>query len=150
MASTFTNLLFHLVFSTKDRAPLITERYQERLYSYIGVVVRDEGGVLLAAGGMPDHIHLLASFKADTSVSEMTRRIKANSSRWIHQEETAGRHFAWQTGYGAFSVSESQKEPVKRYIQEQPQHHARLSFREELIALLERHQIAYDERYLLG
>ena len=149
MASTFTNLLFHLAFSTKDRAPLLTEGLQERLYSYIGGIVRDEEGALLAAGGMPDHVHLLACFKADTSVAEMVRRIKANSSKWIHQED-ARRHFAWQTGYGGFSVSESQKDSVKRYIQEQPQHHARLSFREELIALLERHQIAYDERYLLG
>ncbi len=149
MASTFTNLLFHLVFSTKDRAPLITEGFQERLYSYLGGLVRDEGGALLAAGGMPDHVHLLACFKADTSVAEMVRRIKANSSKWIHQE-VAVRHFAWQTGYGAFSVSESQKESVKRYIQDQAQHHARLSFREELIALLERHQITYDKRYLLG
>jgi putative transposase len=149
VGSTFTNLLFHLIFSTKDRAPLITEGFQERLYSYIGGLVRDEGGALLAAGGMPDHVHLLACFKADTSVSDMVRRIKANSSKWVHQG-IAARHFAWQTGYGAFSVSESQKESVKRYIQDQPQHHARLSFREELIALLERHQIAYDERYLLG
>jgi len=149
LASTFTNLLFHLVFSTKDRAPLLTEGLQDRLYTYLGGIVRDEGGALLSAGGMPDHVHLLTRFKADTSVSEMVRRIKANSSRWLHQEPAA-RHFAWQTGYGAFSVSESQRDSVKRYIQGQKEHHARLSFREELIALLERHGIAYDERYLLG
>jgi REP element-mobilizing transposase RayT len=98
---------------------------------------------------MPDHIHLLARLKADSSVAEMVRRIKANSSRWIHQELGA-QNFAWQVGYGAFSVSESQKAPVRRYIETQQEHHAWLSFHDELIALLKRHGIPYDERYLLG
>ena len=149
MASTFTNLLYHLVFSTKERAPLITEGLRDRLYAYTGGIVRDEGGALLAVGGMPDHVHLLARFKADSSVAEMVRRIKANSSRWIHQE-LGSRSFAWQSGYGAFSVSESQKASVRRYIETQQEHHTRLSFQAELITLLKRHQIAYDERYLLG
>ena len=90
MASTFTNLLFHLVFSTKDRAPLLTEDLQDRLYAYLGGIVRDEGGALLSAGGMPDHVHLLTRFKADTSVSEMVRRIKANSSAGGRTVEITG------------------------------------------------------------
>jgi len=102
VASTFTNLLFHLVFQHQGSRP-------STLYSYIGGIVRDEGGALLAAGGMPDHVHLLACFKADMSVSEMVRRIKANSSKWI---PPGGRSPALRPGrsaYGAFSVSESQK-----------------------------------------
>jgi len=149
VASTYTSLLYHLVFGTKDRAPLITEDRRDRLYAYIGGIVRDERGTLLTAGGMPDHVHLLARFTADSSVADMVRRIKANSSRWIHQEPDS-QSFAWQTGYGAFSVSGSQKGAVERYIETQQKHHARLSFRDEMITLLKRHQIEFDERYLLG
>jgi putative transposase len=150
MASTFTNLLYHIVFSTKYRVPAIQEDFRERLYEYIGGIIRGEGGVLLEIGGVSDHIHLLAKIKADTAVSVMVRLIKSNSSKWSHQLAPPSARFDWQRGYGAFSVSESQLPRVRRYIQNQETHHAKVSFQDELITLLKRNRIEYDERYLLG
>lgn len=149
MANTFTNLLVHLIFSTKHRAPLITSDLRERLFEYIGGIIRKEGGTLLEIGGVPDHIHLLARFKADRSVAAMTRDIKSSSTKWIREEFPRRSEFAWQVGYGAFSVSESQAAVVRRYIRNQEAHHARLSFKDELIGLLRRNGIEFDERYLL-
>jgi REP-associated tyrosine transposase len=150
MSDTFTNLLFHIVFTTKDRQPMITEAVRERLYAYIGGIIRGEGGTLLEIGGMPDHVHLLVRFRSDTAVADMVRRIKANSSKWMNERPEAPGRFQWQTGYGAFSVSESRIPPLLSYIQRQREHHARVSLRDELIALLNRNRIEYDERYLLG
>jgi len=149
MADTFTNLLVHVVFSTKHRAALLGEPLRERLYEYIGGILRKEGDALLEIGGMPDHVHLLVRLKADRSVAAMARDIKASSSKWVHQTFSECQSFAWQTGYGAFSVSESQVATVRRYIQGQAEHHTRLSFKDELVALLRRHGIGYEERYLL-
>jgi putative transposase len=149
VANTFTNLLAHVVFSTKHRAPLLQVPLRERLYEYVGGILRKEGDILLEIGGMPDHVHLLVRLKADRSVSVMTRAIKASSSKWVHQTFPDCQSFAWQTGYGAFSVSESRAATVRRYIQGQAEHHARLSFKDELITLLHKHRIAFEERYLL-
>jgi len=149
MANTFTNLLFHIVFSTKHRAPFVHESLRERLYGYMGGILREEGGILLEIGGMPDHAHLLARLKADCSVAEAVRTVKSSSSKWVHQTFPERVDFAWQTGYAAFSVSESQVATVRRYIKNQEQHHTRLSFKDELIALLQKHGIEFDERYLL-
>lgn len=148
MASTFTNLLYHIVFSTKDRIPLIQSDLQERLYEYMGGIIRGEGGVLLEIGGIPDHVHLLAKLRADTAVSVMLRLLKSNSSKWVNDERLIKGRFAWQTGYAAFSVSESQAAKVRKYIRGQEAHHAKVSFKEELIALLKKHRIEYDERYI--
>jgi putative transposase len=150
MASTFTNLLYHTVFSTKDRLPTIHEGLRERLYEYIGGIIRGERGVLLEIGGIPDHVHLLMKLKSDMAVAEIVRLIKSNSSKWLNDSNGPTGRFEWQTGYGAFSVSESQVRKVRKYIQDQESHHAKVSFRDELIALLEKHGIEYDERYLLG
>jgi putative transposase len=150
MASTFTNLLFHIVFSTKDRTPSIHEGLRERLYEYMGGIIRGERGTLLEIGGVPDHVHLLAKLKSDISIAEMVRLIKSNSSKWVNESIGLTERFEWQTGYGAFSVSESQAKKVRKYIQDQESHHAKVSFRDELITLLKKHGIEYDERYLLG
>lgn len=150
MAGTYTNLLFHLVFSTKERLPLITESVEGELHGYIGGIIRGEGGVLLEIGGVPDHVHLLARFKADASVSMMIRKIKAPSSKWMNERPDARERFEWQGGYGAFSVSESRVPAVRRYLRRQKEHHKQTSFREELISLFKAHGIQYDERYLLG
>jgi putative transposase len=150
MAGTYTNLLYHLVFSTKERKELIKKEFQEELYKYIGGIVRGEGGVLLEIGGMPDHVHLLAKLKPTRAVSDILRQIKANSSKWLNDEHKRFRirKFAWQEGYAAFSVSESQVWRVKKYIRGQEEHHKRTDFKTELIALLEKHRVEYDERYL--
>ena len=148
MASTLTNILVHFVFSTKDRTPTIPEELREELYSYIGGILRNERGRLIAIGGMPDHVHLLVRLHPDLAVSEAIRKIKANSSRWLNQK--ARRRFAWQTGYGAFSVSESQVKVVERYIASQEEHHRKRSFQEEYLELLKKHGLDFDERYVLG
>ena len=148
MATTFTNLLYHIVFSTKERDPMITQDIRERLYEYMGGIIRGEGGVLLEIGGVPDHVHLLAKLKADKAVSDMLRLIKSNSSKWVNEERLITGRFGWQTGYAAFSVSESQVNKVRKYLQSQESHHAKVSFKEELITLLEKNRIEYDERYI--
>ncbi|MEX2168168.1 MAG: IS200/IS605 family transposase [Pirellulales bacterium] len=150
MAGTYTNLLCHIVFSTKNRVPMVSDSIQSDLYSYIGGIIRGEGGVLLEIGGMPDHVHLLTKFKPAKSVSEMLNRIKAKSSKWVNEEKLQSRSFDWQDGYSAFSVSESQVDPVRHYIRDQENHHRRLSYQEELRALLEKHGVEYDERYVWG
>ncbi|HEX5720315.1 MAG TPA: IS200/IS605 family transposase [Thermoanaerobaculia bacterium] len=150
MPDAFTNLIYHLVFSTKERVPLITDAIRERLYAYIGGVVRGQRGILLEIGGVPDHVHILARFRADASIAEMVRVIKANSSKWMNERPDASERFQWQEGYGAFSVSESRVPAVRAYLQNQKEHHARVSLRDELMELLKRHGIPFDERYLLG
>jgi REP element-mobilizing transposase RayT len=150
MASTFTNLLFHIVFSTKNRLPAIHGSLREPLYEYMGGIIRSEGGILLEIGGVPDHVHLLARSKASIAISDFIGHIKAGSSKWHNGKNTKSDHFEWQAGYGAFSVSESQVSKVRKYIQTQEAHHAKVSFKDELISLLKKHGIEYDERYLLG
>lgn len=150
MPSTFTNLLYHIVFSTKNRMPSIQPELQETLYEYMGGVLRGEGGMLLEIGGVSDHVHLLAKIKTDVAVAKIIKLVKGKSSRWVNAEKRPTHHFQWQEGYGAFTVSASHEERVRRYIRNQERHHRRTTFRDELIALLNRHGIVYDERYLLG
>ena len=147
MARTYTKLIYHIVFSTKERVPLITAEIRDRLYPYLGGVIRGEKGSLLEIGGIADHVHILARFGAAVAVSEMVKRIKGNSSHWLSQE--LGVWFAWQLGYGAFTVSESQVAAVRKYIQRQEEHHKRVSFKDELISLLRKHRIEFDEDDLL-
>jgi len=118
MAS-YTNLLYHFVFSTKRREPSLHADLRPRLYEYLGGGIRDEKGIALAINGMADHVHILAKLRQDKAVSDMLRGIKANSSGWIHRTSPDLERFAWQEGYGAFSVSQSQVERVKEYIRHQ-------------------------------
>ena len=148
MGTSFANLLYHIVFSTKNRSVQIHDNLRESLYEYIGGILRAERGILLEIGGMPDHVHLLVKLKADQAVAVAVRLVKANSSRWVNETHVSTGRFEWQVGYGAFSVSESRAEEVRRYIQGQEEHHARVSFQDELIALLKKNRIKYDERYL--
>jgi REP element-mobilizing transposase RayT len=127
MPSTYSNLLYHIVFSTKDRERLIADDFKEELYRYMAGIAREEGGSLLEIGGIEDHVHLLAKFKPSIAVSDMLRLIKTNSSKWLHEEKKHAR-FGWQEGYAAFSVSESQMVAVRRYIRNQASHHRRQSF----------------------
>lgn len=147
MAGTYTNLLYHIVFSTKERRQLITPAIEEDLYSYIGGIVRGVGGVQLEIGGVADHVHLLIKLKPMLAVSDVVRDIKANSSKWLN-ERSAIYKFAWQDGFAAFTVSESQVAAVRAYIRGQKEHHARMSFQDEVLALLKRHRVEFDERYL--
>ena len=116
MPQSFASLTYHIIFSTKARFPALTGEMVPRLYDYIGGILKPHDGVLLAAGGMPDHVHLLTSLGRETSVAVAVRLIKTNSSKWIHDTFPEQRSFAWQTGYGAFTVSHSNLPSVKSYI----------------------------------
>jgi len=129
---------------------MILNPWREKLYAYMHGIVENLGGRLHRAGGTADHIHLLAELKNDVSVAEAVGKIKANSTKWIHEEFADSHNFAWQTGYAAFSVSVSAMDDVIRYIDNQEEHHRKTTFEEELAEFLKRHGIQYDERYWLG
>lgn len=148
MGSTLTNLVYHVVFSTKARERLIHQELRDELYLYMGGIVKGEGGVLLQIGGMPDHVHLVLKLKPIHNLSEMMQKIKGNSSKWINAQKSPNGRFRWQDGYGAFTVSESQVPVVVKYIKEQEKHHRDLSFKDEFVRILNRHQIEYNEQYL--
>lgn len=148
MPQSFAAMYVHVVFSTKNRAPLINSEWSERLYEYIGGIVANRGGKLLAAGGMPDHVHLLISLGREWSVANLLRDIKAGSSKWVHDTFPEDHTFAWQAGYGAFSVSASNVDAVKHYIADQVRHHGRMSFQDEFRDLLRKHELVWDERYI--
>ncbi len=148
MPHSYVNLLYHIVFSTKDRQPLIKEAYQPRLYEYLGGTIRGLGGAALEINGVEDHVHVLAKLRQDKAVSEVLRDLKANASGWLHDVFPELKQFAWQTGYGAFTVSPSQVESVRRYIANQKVHHQQQSFADEFVQLLKWHGVEYDERYL--
>lgn len=148
MAQSFTNLIYHFVFSTKNREPLIVRAVQSRLYDYIGGSIRNQGGVALAINGMSDHVHLLAKPRPDKSVSDVLRDLKANASGWMHDVFPEMQDFSWQRGYGAFTVSASQVEKVRKYIAEQEIHHTKQTFQTEFVKMLRANQIDFDEKYL--
>ena len=148
MAHTFANLLTHVIFSTKDREPLIVPDLKPDLCSYMGGIVRELEGKAVAIGSMPDHVHMLLSLPPGIAVADALRVVKANSSRWVHQTRARLRGFGWQTGYGAFSVSQSNAASVVKYIREQQKHHRRVTFQEEFISFLKKNGVRCDERYI--
>jgi REP element-mobilizing transposase RayT len=148
VGQTLTGLHYHLVFSTKNRLPQITRDLRERLYDYMGGIIKGERGLLFNAGGAEDHIHLLVSLPAQPSVADFLRLIKTDSSKWVDETFEQHRTFAWQTGYGAFSVSRSNDEDVRRYIATQGEHHRRMTFQDEFLEFLRRHEIPFDERFI--
>jgi len=148
MAGTYTKLLYHFVFSTKQRANLITPELQPRLHEYMGGIVRDMKGTAYRIGGMPDHVHMLVRWRTDETLATLMREVKAGSSGWVHDTFPSMKDFAWQEGYGAFTVSQSQIDVVDAYIRNQVRHHQKLTFQEEFLELLRRHEIDYDERYI--
>ncbi|MFG0282817.1 MAG: IS200/IS605 family transposase [Phycisphaerales bacterium JB039] len=148
MPGTYSQILLHIIFSTKGREPWIGAELADRLYGYIGGIIRTEKGSLYTIGGMPDHVHLYLRWRTDMSVSDLMRTLKARSSRWVHQEYPDLKAFRWQDGYSVFSVSKSQEEALRRYIAMQPEHHAKEDFRSELLRLLKAQGVEFDERYV--
>jgi REP element-mobilizing transposase RayT len=148
MSSSYSNLLYHIVFATKGREPWMTATIRPRIHQYLGGAIRAENGIAIIVNGTADHIHILAKLRQDKAISKAIGELKANSSGWISRtfKEAAG--FAWQAGYGAFTVSESQAPKVRRYIERQEEHHRTVSFVEELKVILRAHGLAFDERYL--
>lgn len=148
MPGTHTKLLYHLVFSTKLRVPSITPTIADELHRYMAGIVRGEGGLAIAIGGVPDHVHLLAQLKPTSALADFMRLLKANSSKWMNERHKRARKFGWQDGYAAFTVSESQIPSVAKYIRSQEAHHRQIPFRDELRTLLQRHGVEFEERYL--
>jgi len=142
----YTNLLYHIVYATKERSPLITRDLRPRLHEYLGGTVRGLGGIALEINGTADHVHVLAKLRSTISLSEFMSKLKAGSSGWA-KRQTNGR-FGWQARFGAFTVSESQVERVRHYIRNQEHHHSKHSFEAEFKALLLAHHIDFDPDHL--
>jgi len=150
VAHSYTSSLYHCVFSTKGRAPLITPELQERLWPYMGGIARDNGMKALAIGGIEDHVHILLSLPSSLAIAKAIQLIKGNSSKWLHETFPHMSHFSWQEGYGAFSIGLSQIDTTVAYIQNQQKHHERKTFQEEYLSILKKHDIEYDPRFVLG
>ena len=148
MPGTYTQLLYHIVFSTKYRKPWIAPSVAERLDPFIGGIVRAEHGTLLAIGGIEDHVHLYIRWRTDETIANLMRTVKARSSKWIHDTFPELAEFAWQEGYAAFTVSQSQDLALRRYIANQREHHSQRDFKGKLTKLLESHKIKFEERYV--
>jgi putative transposase len=147
MSATHLSLHVHLIFGTKHQRPLIVSEWRKRLHGYLGGAARTLGTVPEAIGGVADHVHLLLGLRATHCLADILRDVKRASSSWVH--DTIGdREFGWQDGYGAFTVSASLVEMVKRYIARQEEHHRKRTFHEEYVKLLQRSGVDYDERYL--
>jgi putative transposase len=148
MANTYTALHYHFVCSTKHRKPWITPDIEERIWEYLGGIAKENKIKPLKIGGVDDHIHMLLGAPPTLAPSKIAQLIKGGSSAWIHDTFPKLREFAWQDGYGAFTVSKSLVPDVIAYILNQREHHRVKTFKEEYLALLERHGIDFDERYV--
>ena len=148
MANTYTALHYHFFFSTKNRKRWILPEIEERIWTYLGGIARTNKMVPIITGGVEDHIHMLLGAPATMAPAKIAQLVKGGSSAWIHAEFPQLSQFAWQDGYGAFTVSKSLVPDVKAYILDQREHHRVRSFQEEYLALLERHGIEFDERYI--
>lgn len=140
----------HIVFSTKGRRKLIAPEIRDRLHAYLGGIARDNDMKSLAVGGIDDHVHMLVSIPATTSLAKAVQLIKGGSSKWVHDTFPSMKDFAWQEGYGAFSIGVSGVDDTIAYINHQDEHHRVKTFEEEFESFLKRHGIAYDERYVFG
>ena len=147
MGSTFISLHYHIIFSTKHRQPLIAKSWRERLHEYLGGTVIGLKGFSQGVGGTNDHVHLLVGLKSTHCLADFMRELKKSVSTWVHNEIGLAQ-FAWQEGYGAFTVSPTARSGVKRYIANQEEHHRKLSFVEELVYLLEQADVDYDPKWL--
>ena len=150
MANTYTALHYHIVFSTKNRIAYIDPEIEECVWAYIGGVARAHDMTALQVGGIDDHIHALIMAPPTLAPSQIAQYIKGDSSKWIHETFPALQRFAWQAGYGAFTVSKSGLAAVVSYIQRQRAHHQQKTFQEEYLEFLQRYGVEYDERYVWG
>ena len=148
MPHSYTSCVMHCVFSTKDRHKTMSPQFQERLWPYVGGIARKNAIKALEVGGVEDHMHLLLSLPATMGVAKAMQLLKGGSSKWVHDNFPRLRAFAWQEGYGAFSIGKSQMADTVDYIRSQERHHRRITFQEEFLAFLKKHEIEYDERYI--
>jgi putative transposase len=148
MANTFSCLNIHCVFSTKERVQVLNPDIRERLWPYMGGIAKQNGMIPKCIGGVSDHVHLLVALPTRLAIAKAVQLIKAGSSAWIHQTFPNLRNFAWQQGYGAFSVGISQVQETVHYIEQQLEHHRTRTFQEEYLAFLKKHGVHFEEKYL--
>ena len=147
MAHTFSRNHVHVIFSAKDRRKTITKGLQPRLWAYLAGICKSHDMVALSVGGTENHVHILVHVPPKLALAKAVLVLKANSSKWMSEQ---GKAFSWQEGYGAFSVSSSNLDQVIRYIQNQEAHHRKISFEEEFRALLRKHGVEYDPKFVFG
>ena len=148
MANTYTQIYIHAVFAVEGRQNLIKSEHNDELQKYIAGIVSGQKQKLIAINNMPDHLHLLIGLRPDAALSDLMRDVKAGSSKFINEQHWVAGKFSWQEGFGAFSHSRSQLGTVIRYLENQQKHHARRSFRDEYVELLEKYGVEYDQRYI--
>ena len=148
MANTYTHIYIHVVFAVKQRENLINAEWREELFKYIAGILRNQGIKLIAIGGVEDHVHILFGMRPTIALSDLVRDVKAGSSKFINEQKFVHGKFYWQEGFGAFSYSRSQIDEVAKYVLSQEKHHAGKSFKDEYLALLNRFEVEYDDRYL--
>jgi len=149
MGHTFSNNLYHIVFSTKKRLPLLTPSHRDEIIRYMCGIMKNRHGIPLCLNAVEDHVHLLARISPDMPVSKFVGEVKGNSSKWISDTFADVRSFAWQAGYACFTVSESARQSVAAYIRDQQAHHATRSYADELAAMLRRNGIPFDVKHYL-
>lgn len=149
MADTYVQLRIHLVWSTRNRQDFLEEGLRERLWSYIGGIIRHNKGVVFAIGGTFDHVHIYCEYPKTTSLAQFVSKIKSNSSKWLRETYPELDLFHWQSGYGAFTVGRRGDERLTEYIRNQELHHLTMTFEEEYLRLLNAHRIIFDPRYVL-
>jgi putative transposase len=150
MANTYTQIYIQVVFAVEDRASLVRPSFKEDIYKFMTGVIKQEKQKLIAINGMPDHVHLLIGLKPDIALSALVRDVKAKSSKWVNERGLVKGKFRWQEGFGAFSYGHSQLDAIVRYIQDQEQHHAKRTFRNEYFALLRKFDIAFQDKYVFN
>ena len=148
MADTFSQITLHVVFAVKHRENFITENWRDNLHQYISGIITHKGAKSLAVGGWKDHVHILLWMPVTISISDFVGAVKANSSKWINEQQFVKGKFQWQEGYAAFSYSKSQRDVVIKYIINQQEHHRSKSFREEYMKMLSDFEIEYNDKYL--
>jgi len=148
ISGTYANLLSHVIFSTKNRYPLITAALRNDLHAYIGGIVREREGIALAVGGMADHVHVFLKHKPKFALSDIIRDVKAGSSKWVNETRAGLHKFGWQDGFAAFSVSQSQSPIIQHDVENQEEHHRSFDYKAELMSLLVKNHIQYDETTL--
>jgi len=148
MAQSLSKVLLHLVFSTKYRTPWITELLQPKIHAYLAGACRNKGSEAFRVGGTEDHIHIACTLPRTLTISKLLEEIKRSSSAWIKKQDPRCKDFSWQAGYGAFSLGQTQRNPLIGYIDNQREHHRHRTFKEEFLDFLHKYEIDYDERYL--
>lgn len=148
MANTYSQISIHIVFATLGRENCITKEWRDSLHKYISGIITENGAKSLAVGGWKDHVHVFAGIPVTTSIADFVRIVKASSSKWINEQRFLKHKFQWQSGYGAFSYSKSQRDQVIKYITSQEKHHKSQTFKEEYTKMLSDFEVEYEPKYL--